>query len=148
MLILHLPDNKFSIGVDGPIFLNALDFLQELSIGMRANLLLIIRPCCLVHISIEVFILRDGIRVIGFLMHIDAVEVHILDVFLFTSRELAFALALHAVMIVILIGSFHMLVAGDFFAGDSMQHGVIAECWSAVVVGVVELGVVGLFEFQ
>lgn len=99
------------------------------------------------HILIEMFILRDGIRIVSFLMHINTVQVHILDGFLFTSGELAFALALNAVMIVILIRSFHMFIARYFFAGDSMYSSIIADSWSGVVVSGVELRVIWLFEF-
>lgn len=94
------------------------------------------------------FILRDGIGIVGFLMHIDTVEVHSLDVFFFTAGELALALAFNAVMVVILIGSFHMFIACDFFAGDAMQNGIIVERIPAMVISVVELRVLGLFEFQ
>lgn len=139
MLVLHLPNNKFSIGVNGPIFLNAPDLLQELGVGMRANLILLKISCGLVHISIEVFILRDGTGIVGFLVHIDTVEVHILDVFFLTAGEFALALALDAVMVVILIGSFDMFIACDFFAGDAMQNGIIVEGIPAVVFGAVEL---------
>lgn len=104
---------------------------------MRANFVLLICSCSLVHISIEVFILRDGMWIVSFLMHIDAIEVHILDIFFLTAGELALALALNAVVVVILIGSFHMLIACDFFAGDAMRNGIIIV--GGVVVGVVEL---------
>ena len=139
MLIPDLPYNKFSIGVDGPIFLYASNFLQELCVGMRANLIFLKCSCCLVHISIEVFILRDGMRIVGFLVHVDTVEVHILDVFFFAASEFSLALALNAIMVVILIGSFHMFVACDFFAGDAMRKGIGVGSVVGGVVSVVEL---------
>lgn len=41
-----------------------------------------------------------------------------------------------------------MFIACDFFAGDAMQNGIIVERIPAMVVSVVELWVLGLFEFQ
>lgn len=72
-------------------------------------------------------------------MHINTVQVHILDGFLFTSGELAFALTLNAIMIVVFIGSFHMFIVCYFFAGDSMQSSIMVDSRFVVVVGVVEL---------
>lgn len=101
-----LPNNKFSIGIDGTIAFDYAYLILDMSSmhSMWGLWLLLDIP--------EVFVLGDVVAgFASFLMHVDAVQVNCLHLLLRT-HQLPFTLALHPVLVVVLVRRrLHLLAA-------------------------------------
>lgn len=79
-------------------------------------------------------------------MHVDTIEIHIFDGLLLIGCKFAFAFALEAIVVIVLIWRIRMLIVGCFFIGNAVQDSIVTNCLTVTVLVAVELGVIVLFE--
>lgn len=115
MVPAGLPDHKFAIGIYGSIAFDESNFVDHLGAVVG-----------FFDVGLEMFMLGGIAGVVCLFVHVDAVEVDCLDLLL-GRCQLPLALALHAVVVVVLVGRrLHLLAAtyGLLGGGDASEEGV------------------------
>jgi hypothetical protein len=147
VLVLHFLYHEFSVAVDGAVLFDQSDFVEDVEIG-SGRFFCVLPPVFGLGFGKDfgwVFKMGGGVGVVGFLVHVYAVEVLGLVGFFFLRMKFALALAFDAVVVVVLIGGFHGFAAANLFGGGAWEEGVGLSDLTALFTRV-QLRNISLFE--